>query len=81
MRNCGKEIKKIIAKALGVMAGFKNVWKSKEISVETKLSILTTCILSILLYACESWKLRKQDREKLMAFEMRCYRRILHIRW
>ena len=78
---CGKEITKRIAKALGSMAGFNNFWKSKELSVETKLSISRTCIFSILLYACESWTLSKQDREKLMAFEMRCYRRILHIRW
>jgi len=79
--DCGKEIRKTIAKALGAMAGFKNIWTSREISITTKLSVLRTCIFSILLYACESWTLRKQDRDKLMAFEMRCYRRILHIRW
>ena len=79
--DCGKEIKRRIAKALGAMAGFKNIWTSKEISVGTKFRILRTCIFSILLYACESWTLRKQDRDKLLAFEMRCYRRILHIRW
>ena len=52
--DCGKEIKKRIAKALGAMAEFKNVWNSKEMSVETKLSISRTCIFSTLLYACGS---------------------------
>ena len=60
--DCGKEIRKRIAKALGAMAGFKNIWTSREISIATKLSLLRTCIFSILLYACESWTLRKQDR-------------------
>jgi len=79
--DCGREIKNRIAKSIGAMAGFKNIWNSKEISVTTKLNILRKCIFSILLYACETWTLRKQDRDKLLAFEMRCYRRILHIRW
>lgn len=75
--DCGKEIKKRIAKALG----YKNVWRSEKISVKTKPNISRTYIFSILLYACESWTLRKHDRDKLMAFDTRCYRRILHIRW
>jgi len=79
--DCGKEIRKRTAKALGAMAGFKNIWTSREISIATKLSIVRTCIFSILLYACESWTLRRQDKDKLKALEMRCYRRILHIRW
>jgi len=70
--DCGKEIRGRIAKALGAMAGFKKVWTSTEISVKTKFSILKTCIFSIILYASESWTLRKRDKDVLMAFEMRC---------
>jgi len=62
-----------MAKTLGAMAGFKKVWTSKEISVKTKVCILKTCKYSILLYASESWTLRKRDKDKLMAFDMRCY--------
>ena len=79
--DCGKEIGRRIAKAAGAMAGFGNIWRSREISIQTKTEIIKTCIFSILLYACETWTLRKHDMNKLLAFEMRCYRRILHIRW
>ena len=79
--DCSKEINRRIAKATGIMAEFKNVWKSKSISVKTKLDIIRTCVLSVLLYACETWTLRKRDKDRLLAFEMRCYRRILNIRW
>jgi len=72
--DCGKEIRRRIAKTLGTMAGFKRIWTSKDISVKTKFSILKACIFSILLYVSESWTLRKRDKDKLMAFEMRCYR-------
>jgi hypothetical protein len=79
--DCSKEIHRRIARATGVMAEFKNIWRSKNISVRTKLDIIRTCVLSVLLYACETWTLRKRDKDRLLAFEMRCYRRILHVRW
>ena len=79
--DCNKEIKRRIARASGAMAGFKTIWNSKHISTETKITIIRTCVLSVLLYACETWTLRKKDKDSLLAFEMKCYRRILHIRW
>jgi len=60
------------------MAGFKTVWTSKHISTETKLNIIRTCVMSVLLYACETWTLMKKDKDSLLASEMKCYRRILH---
>jgi len=79
--DCGKEIARRIAKAAGAMAAFGNIWRSREISIQTKVKIITTCIFSVLLYACETWTMRTHETNKLLAFEMRCYRRILHIRW
>jgi hypothetical protein len=79
--NCTKEIKRRIAKAKGVMTGFNTIWKSKTISYATKLKILKTCVFSTALYACETWTLKKTDAGKILAFEMYCYRRILHLNW
>ena len=79
--NCNLEIKRRIAKATGAMAGFKTIWRSNQVSLETKVRIVWTCVMSVLLYACETWTLRKKDKDSLLAFEMRCYRRILHIYW
>ena len=78
--DCNKEIKRRIAQATGGMAGFKTIWNSKHISISTKLSIIKTCVMSVLLYACETWTLRKREKDSLLAYEMKCYRRILHIR-
>jgi hypothetical protein len=79
--DCSAKIKRRIAKATGAMAGFNKVWRSKDISVETKVEIIRTCIFSILLYASEAWTIKKADKDRLLAFEMKCFRRILHIRW
>ena len=76
-----KDIRTRIAKAKGIMAGFNNVWRSKAVRYKTKLSILRTCVLSVALYACETWTFKKDDRNKLLAFEMYCYRRILRLSW
>lgn len=79
--DCTKEIKARIAKAKGVMAGLNNIWNSKQISYKTKLNVLRTCVFSTALYACETWTIKKVDREKILAFEMYCYRRMLHLNW
>lgn len=79
--DCGKDIRARIAKGKGVLAGFNNIWRSKEISNKTKLNILRSCVFSTALYASESWTLKKVDRAKILAFEMYCYRRLLHISW
>ena len=47
----------------------------------TKLQLLKTCVFSTLLYASETWTLKKADRKKLLSFETQAYRRILGIRW
>ena len=57
--DCSKEIKRRIARATGAMARFKKVWNSKHISTRTKLSIIRTCVTSVLLYACETWTLQR----------------------
>ena len=61
--DCSKEIKRRIARATGAMAGFKKVWNSISISTWTKLGIIRTCVMSVLLCACETWTLRKRDMD------------------
>jgi len=83
--DCSKEFKRRIARATGAMAGFKKVCNSMYISIRSKLSIIRSCVMSVLLNACEVHvrllTLRKRDIGSLMAFEIKCYRRILHIHW
>ena len=79
--NCSEDIKRRIDKATGVMASLKHIWNSKKLQVKNKLKLLTTCVFSVLLYAPETWTLKENDKKKLLAFEMKCYRRILRINW
>ena len=79
--NCSEEIKRRIGKATGALASLKHIWNSRKMKRENKLKVLTTCVFSVLLYAAETWTLKEADKKKLLAFEMKCYRRILKINW
>jgi len=79
--DCTKDVRARIAKAKSVMAGFNNIWRSKQISYKTKIRIIKVCVFSVALYACETWMLKKTDKDKILAFEMYCYRRMLHLSW
>ncbi len=79
--DCSVEINRRIDKARSAMASLKDIWKNKQINLQTKLKLLRTCVFSVLLYASETWTLKRADKDRLKAFEMKCYRWILHIRW
>ena len=76
-----KDIKTRIAKAKGIMAGLNSIWQSKRVDYKTKMRILKSCVWSVGLYACETWTLNKSHQDRLLAFEMYCYRRVLKLNW
>ena len=63
------------------MASPRHVWNSKKLTIQNKLRILTVCVFGELSYASETWTLTEIDKKKLLAFEMKYYRRILRISW
>ena len=77
----GKDIKARIQKARGAFAMLKNIWKSKQISIKTKLRIFNSNVKSVLLYGSESWRSTKGDWNKLQTFVNGSLRRILGIKW
>ena len=62
---------------MGGMQKLTSIWKSKEITTETKIELYRVLILSIATYGSESWTLKKRDEHRLLVFEMSCLRRIL----
>ena len=77
--DCSKEIKSRIGKANGAVTKLHKTWNRKGIRLETKLKLLIACVFSVLLYACETWTIKRRDQEAINVFETRCYRRLLKI--
>ena len=73
------DIRRRLALACNKLNRMMTIWKSED--VRLKMKILTTCIFPTALYGCETWSLSKESEKRITAFEMKCYRKILHIPW
>ena len=73
---------KVLARAAQTtvaLAKLKPMWRDKNISLSSKLKLLHALVLSIFLYSCEAWALTAELERKILAVEMRCFRRVLGI--
>jgi len=75
------EIKRRLAIARKTMMNMSDIWKSKGLSKDLKLRFLRATIFSIAAYGSESWAMTKNDRKRVDAFELWCYRRLLKVSW
>ena len=73
------EILSRIAQCTTTMTRLKPIWNDQNIILRSKVRLMRTLIISILLYACETWTLTIELQRRIKAVEMRCYRRLLHI--
>jgi hypothetical protein len=70
-----------IQKARGSFSKLRKVWLSTSIRKDTKISIFTACVKSVLLYGCETWLVTSEIRRKIQTFVNRCLRYILRMWW
>jgi len=73
------EIRRRLAIAKQKLNSMKRLWKGQ--SIETKMRVLQACIFPVAVYGCEAWTPLKADINRLIAFEMTCYRKLLQITW
>ncbi|KAK3894356.1 hypothetical protein Pcinc_001893 [Petrolisthes cinctipes] len=73
------EILSRAAQTTAALAKLKTVWQDKNISLKIKQKLLRAIVLSVFLYACETWTLTAELQRRIQALEMRCFRRILGI--
>ena len=72
-----QEIMSRIAQTIGALTKLKTIWKDKNIS--SKIRLMQSLIISIFLYACETWTITAELEKKIRTTEMRCFRRLLGI--
>ncbi|CAH2106420.1 unnamed protein product [Euphydryas editha] len=78
--SCKNEIRRRIGMANG-MVQFYTIWKDKNICLKTKSNLVRNLVFSIFLYGVETCTLEKVDRDRIDAFEMLCWRKMLGIHW
>lgn len=75
------DIKQRLSKARAAFNNLQNVWKSGQYTTRIKLKLYSSCVIPILLYGCECWRMTDADQEKLNTFHTKNLRRILRIFW
>ena len=72
------EVLASIAQATAALTKLKQIWRDNNLPLGSKVKLIRSFIISIFLYACESWTLTAELEKRTQAFEMRCYRRLLN---
>ena len=79
--DCSHKIKRRLLLGRKAMTNLDSVLKSRDINLPTKVHIVKAMAFSIVIYRCESWTLKKGECQKIDAFELWCWRRLLRVPW
>ena len=63
------------------MANLDSTLKSRDITLPTKVRLVKAMVFPVVMYGCESWTVKKAERQKIEAFELWCWRRLLRVPW
>ena len=78
---CSHEIKRHSLLGRKVMTNLDSTFKSRDITLPTKVRLVKAMVFPVVMYGCESWTVRKAERRRIDAFELWCWRRLLRVPW
>ena len=79
--DCSHEMKRRLFLGRKVMANLDSILKSRDITVPTKVHLVKAMVFPVVMYGCESWTIEKAERQRIDAFELWCWRRLLRVPW
>ena len=79
--DCSHEIKRRLLFGRKVMTNLDSIFKSRDITLPTKVRLVKGMVLPVVMYGCESWTVKKAEHRRIDAFELCCWRRLLRIPW
>ena len=79
--DCSHEIKRRLLLGRKFMTNLDSILKSRDITLPTKVCLVKAMIFPVVVYGCESWTVKKAERQRIDAFELQCWRRLLRIPW
>ena len=79
--DCSHEIKRHLLLGKKVMTNLDSILKSRDISLPTKVRLVKATVFPVVMYRCESWTVKKAEHQRIDAFELWCWRRLLRVPW
>ena len=77
--DCSHEIKSCLLLGRKAMTNLDSVLKSRDITLPTKVCIIKAIVFAVVMYGCESWTIKKAEWQRIDAFELWCWRRLLRV--
>ena len=75
------EIKRLLLLGRKVMTNLDSILKNRDIILPTEVCLIKAMVFPVVMYGCESWTLKKAEHQKIDAFELWCWRRLLRVPW
>ena len=79
--DCSHETKRLLLLGRKVMTNLDNILKSRDITLSTKVCLVKAMVFPVVMYGCESWTVKKAERQRIDAFELWCWRRLFRVPW
>ena len=79
--DCNHEIKRRLLHGRKVMTNLDSILKSRDITLPTEIRLVKAMVFPVVMYECESWTIKKAERQRIDAFELWCWRRLLRVPW
>ena len=79
--NCSHEIKRRLLLGRKVMTNLDSTFKSRDITLPTKVCLVKAMVFPVVMYGCEGWTMKEAECQRIDAFELRCWRRLLRVPW
>ena len=79
--DCSHEIKRCLLLGRKAMTNLDNILKSRDITQLTKVCLVKAIVFPVVMYGCESWTIKKGECQRIHAFELWCWRRLLEVSW
>ena len=78
---CNHEIKRRLLLGRKAMTNLDSIFKSRDITLPTKVHLVKAMVFLIVMYGCESWTIKKAEHQRLDGFELWCWRRLFRVPW
>ena len=79
--DCSHEIKRHLLLGRKAMTNLDSILKCRDITLSTKVRLVKAMVFPVVMYGCESWTIKKAERQRIDAFELWCWRRLLRVLW
>ena len=80
-RDCSHDIKRRLLLGRKVMTNIDSTLKSRDITLTTKVHLVKALVFPVVMYGCEGWTMKKAEHQRIDAFELWCWRRLLRVPW